>query len=218
MGVLRKTLNWYARLSPKHGASAPPFSHVVQIGDPTLRTVSHTVPIEKIKGEVVQNVIKKLQDVLFRYGSVGMSAPQIGINLRIFAMRHTAEQIASVQPEVAKMKGMSVVPYTVFVNPVLKVIDYQKVIHTEGCESVRSFAADVARYRAVEVSGWNAEGEPQSQVYTGWPARIVQHEIDHLDGKLYTDIMDRKTLHCTCWDEVNLSKGKVAIPFAPESV
>lgn len=113
MGVLRKTLNWYARLSPKHGASAPPFSHVVQIGDPTLRTVSHTVPPEKIQSDVVQEIIKKLQNVLYRYESVGMSAPQIGINLRIFVMRHTEGQIASVQPEIAKMRGMSVIPYTV---------------------------------------------------------------------------------------------------------
>lgn len=64
--------------------------------------------------------------------------------------------------------------------------------------------------------GYDEEGEAISKVFKGWGARIAQHEMDHLDGKLYTDIMDRKTLLCSCWEEVNLSKGKVAIPFSPE--
>ncbi|CAK1598384.1 unnamed protein product [Parnassius mnemosyne] len=215
MGVIRKTLNWYAKLSPGRGRTSPPYEHVVQIGDPTLRKASEPVPVDTIKNSEVQTLIKRLEHVLNKYGSVGMSAPQIGVNKRIFVMRHTSKEISYVSPAIVKMRGMSVIPLTVFVNPKLKVIDYTKIIHAEGCESVRSFSADVARYKKVEITGYNEEGEKTQQIYVDWPARIAQHEMDHLDGKLYTDIMDRKTLQCTCWEEVNLSKGRVAIPFVP---
>lgn len=87
MGVLRNCLNWYARLSPARGKISPPYEHVVQIGDPTLRKVSVPVPPDKINSEEVKKVIQKLNFVMDKYGSVGMSAPQIGVNLRIFVMR-----------------------------------------------------------------------------------------------------------------------------------
>lgn len=99
MGVTRKVLNWYARLSPGRGYAVPPYEHVVQIGDPTLRKVSEPVPLDLIKSKEVQKVLKRLGDVLNKYGSVGMSAPQIGVNLRIFAMQHTAKQISTVSKE-----------------------------------------------------------------------------------------------------------------------
>ncbi|CAH0702669.1 unnamed protein product [Spodoptera exigua] len=215
MGVTRKVLNWYARLAPAHGKTTPPYEHVVQIGDPTLRKVSEPVPINNIKTTQIQTIIKKLEYVINKYGSLGMSAPQIGVNLRIFAMRHTVKQIASVPGHIARLRGMEEVPFTVYINPKLKVVDFTKIIHSEGCESVQGYSADVPRYKAVQVTGFNAEGVEKSQVYRDWTARIAQHEMDHLDGKIYTDIMDRKTLTCSCWEEVNLSKGKLVIPFSP---
>lgn len=66
------------------------------------------------------------------------------------------------------------------------------------------------------ITGYDSEGEEILKVFRGWAARIAQHEMDHLDGKLYTDIMDRKSLHCSCWEEVNLSKGHIVLPFKPD--
>ncbi|CAB3237936.1 unnamed protein product [Arctia plantaginis] len=215
MGITRKFLNWYARLSPARGKSNPPYEHIVQIGDPRLRKVSEPVPLDKIKTTEIQTVIKKLDYVTVKYGSLGMSAPQIGVNVRIFVMRHTMKQIAAAPKHIAQLRGMEVIPFTVFINPKLKVVDYQKVVHSEGCESVQGYTAEVPRYKAVEVTGHNELGELTSKVFHNWGARIAQHEMDHLDGKIYTDIMDKKTLVCTCWEEVNLSKGKLVIPFSP---
>ena len=113
MGVTRKMLNWYARLAPAHGKSSPPFEHVVQIGDPILRKVTEPVPLDKVKTNEIQTIIKKLEYVINKYGSLGMSAPQIGVNLRIFAMRHTVKQITNVPREIARLRGMEVVPFTV---------------------------------------------------------------------------------------------------------
>ncbi|CAH0407174.1 unnamed protein product [Chilo suppressalis] len=216
MKVVRKILNWYARLAPSRGKTSPPYEHVVQIGDPRLRKVSDEVPVHLINSDEIQQVIKKLQYVLNKYGSVGMSAPQIGINKRIFAIQYTSKQLTATPSKSIKSAGMSVIPFTVFINPTLKVVDYQKLVHREGCESVQGYSADVPRYKEVEITAFNERGLSTSTVFKDWAARIVQHELDHLNGKMFTDLMDRKTLICSCWEEVNLSKGKVVIPFYPD--
>ncbi|VVC90674.1 unnamed protein product, partial [Leptidea sinapis] len=118
-------------------------------------------------------------------------------------MRHTAQQINREPVEVINNRCMYEVPLAIYVNPKLKIVDYQKVIHTESCESVRAFSGDVPRLMEVEITGYNKDGQPVSQIYRGWPARIAQHEMD-LDGKLYIDIMDRRTFQCVCWEEVNI--------------
>lgn len=104
----------------------------------------------------------------------------------------------------------------VFINPKLTVVSYEKILFPEACESVRGFSADVARYREVLVTGLDAEGKPISWQTSGWPARIVQHEMDHLCGRLYTDIMVRSTFTCTCWEKVNRTGGRIYVPFSPK--
>lgn len=113
MGVIRKVLNWYARLSPARGKVSPPYKHVVQIGDPSLRRTCEPVPLDKIKSDEIQTVIKKLEYVINKYNSIGMSAPQIGINLRIFAISCTPKQLAGVSDNYIKSKQISVIPFTV---------------------------------------------------------------------------------------------------------
>lgn len=95
-------------------------------------------------------------------------------------------------------------------------MDYNKVIFSEACLSIRGFHADVPRYREIAVNGFNSEGQLINLHLRGWTARLLQHELDHLNGKLYTDIMDRKTFACSCWQEVNDYNGKISIPFGPE--
>lgn len=113
MGIARNILNWYSKLSPKRGVSLPPYEHVIQIGDPILRKNSELVPINKIKTREIQDVIKKLELVIDKYGSIGMSAPQIGINLRIFAMRLTHQQMLGVSRDLIRLRGMEVIPFSV---------------------------------------------------------------------------------------------------------
>lgn len=113
MGVTRRVLNWYARLSPAHGKTLPPYKHVVQIGDPTLRKHSEPVAFDKIKTNDIQTVIEKLEHVINKYEALGMSAPQIGINMRIFAMQFTSKQISKLPKNIINARGLEVVPFTV---------------------------------------------------------------------------------------------------------
>nr|CAD7267896.1 unnamed protein product [Timema shepardi] len=183
--------------------------------------------------------------------AVGISAPQIGIPLRIFIIEFREDRKKEISPEIYKLRDMSTIPLQVFINPEMKVLNYEKLVFPEGCESVRGFAADVPRYKEVTVvfvliqqctpvsiqdvasttchidhpflphstiisTGLNERGEAVSLQVAGWPARIVQHEMDHLIGRLYTDSMMRSSLACTAWHQVNASGGKLHIPYTPK--
>lgn len=97
----------------------------------------------------------------------------------------------------------------------LKVTDVNKVTFIEGCESIRGFHAEVTRYNSVEIRAFDEDGKEFTRAYSGWPARIVQHEMDHLNGVVYTDRMERKTFSCNFWENVNKHNGRIELPFRP---
>jgi peptide deformylase len=88
----------------------------------------------------------------------------------------------------------------IWINPSFKPVSDKKVTFFEGCLSVPGFQAKVERYEEVELRGLDENGDEKNPLQLrGWPARIVQHEIDHLDGVLYVDRMDSKTLATAGW-------------------
>ncbi|PNF40818.1 hypothetical protein B7P43_G16587 [Cryptotermes secundus] len=161
-------------------------------------------------------LLKKMRSVMHSYGSFGLAAPQVGVPLSIFIVEFSEKIYEEFSPEIRKSREMAIIPFKVFINPELKITNYEKVCFPEACESVRGFSADVPRYREVLVTGLSAEGKPVSWQVSGWAARIVQHEMDHLSGRLYTDIMVRSTFTCTCWDKVNRTGGRIYVPFSPK--
>lgn len=78
--------------------------------------------------------------------------------------------------------------------------------------SVRGFSAEVERYDEVKLTGIAKIGNKDLHL-KGWNARIAQHEIDHLNGKVYIDSMDRSTFICSCWQTINSKCGRIEIPF-----
>lgn len=116
-------------------------------------------------------------------------------------------------PEIYKAKEMSTLPLTVFINPEIKVKDHKKIVFEEGCASVVGLVAEVPRSYSVQVKALDLNGNEIEHTLTGWNARIAQHENDHLNGILFTDIMDRKTLRNTNWEMVNRKGGRIEVPF-----
>ncbi|XP_061628611.1 peptide deformylase, mitochondrial isoform X1 [Phyllopteryx taeniolatus] len=178
---------------------SPPFDHVCQVGDPVLRSRAAAVDRAAIKGPEVQKVINTLVKVMRKFECVGISAPQIGVPLRILALEYPQKMLDVSSPVSRKVHGLSVQPLRIFVNPELRVLDWQTVLFREACESICGFSATVPRYLSVEVSGLNERGEDTTWQGSGWPARILQHEMDHLDGVLYIDHMDSKTFINVNW-------------------
>ncbi|KAK3570387.1 hypothetical protein QTP86_019260 [Hemibagrus guttatus] len=186
-------------LAPK----APPYSHVCQVGDPVLRCKAADVEPTAVQGADVQCVIRTMVTVMRRLKCVGLSAPQVGVPLRIIAVEYSEKMLQENSPATIEARGMVSVPLKVFINPQLRVLDGQTVNFQEACESISGFSASVPRYISVEISGLNEKAEPVTWQASGWPARILQHEMDHLDGILYVDHMDSKTFINVNWEEYN---------------
>ncbi|XP_061138794.1 peptide deformylase, mitochondrial [Syngnathus typhle] len=182
---------------------SPPYNHVCQIGDPVLRSKAVTIDPAAIKGPEVQKVINTMVKVMRKVECVGISAPQIGVPLRILALEYSQKLLDDSSPVSRKVRGLSVQPLRIFVNPQMRVLDWHIVLFQEACESICGFSATVPRYLSVEVSGLNEKGEDTTWQVSGWPARILQHEMDHLDGVLYIDHMDSKTFINVNWQTYN---------------
>lgn len=85
----------------------------------------------------------------------------------------------------------------------------------EGCASICGYVGDVKRYEEVLLSGFNEKGFAVEMHLKGWSARIAQHEVDHLNGQVFVDVMEKKSLSCAAWQAVNVNGGQLHIPYYP---
>lgn len=145
---------------------------VRKIGDPVLREKSKKV--EKVDESVIQ-LVRDLSDTLKETGGVGMAAPQIGVSRRVIVINADNRM------------------YT-FINPEIEILDDQKIRSDEGCLSIYSIRDfNVKRFSKVRVRAKNLKWKDVEMVAEGLLARIFQHEIDHLNGVLFMDHLDRKS-------------------------
>ncbi len=172
---------WLAQL-----ADYPP---IVQAGAAVLRRRADNVPASLLATPALRDLVRLMTDVMRQAPGVGLAAPQIGVPLRVFVAEDLEQRIADLPEGRAAQRGRVALPLTVLVNPKLQAEGAEQATFFEGCLSVPGYGALVPRARAVRVTGVDAEGRPVSLRLSGWPARIMQHELDHLDGTLYIDRM-----------------------------
>ncbi|XP_028624468.1 peptide deformylase, mitochondrial [Grammomys surdaster] len=185
------------------GAPQPPYPRVCQVGDPVLRAVAAPVEPKQLAGPELQRLVGQLVRVMRRRRCVGLSAPQLGVPLQVLALEFPDTLFRALSPRLRELRQMEPFPLRVLVNPSLRVLDSRLVTFPEGCESVAGFLACVPRFQAVQISGLDPKGEPVVWSASGWTARIIQHEMDHLQGCLFIDKMDSGTFTNLHWMEVN---------------
>jgi peptide deformylase len=166
---------------------------IVQSGEPVLRRRARDLTPEEIVSPSVQQLISLMRETMRDAPGVGLAAPQVGVDVRLAVIEDRAEYHAGVSPEELAERERKPVPFHVIINPRLTVEDPTPVQFYEGCLSVSGFAALVARASAVRVEALDHQGQPVSISARGWYARILQHEIDHLDGTLYLDRMETRS-------------------------
>lgn len=157
---------------------------IIQKDDPRLRTVAHDVPVNHIGSTAVAAIIKRMKKALLEQeDGVAIAAPQIGEPLRIFIISGRV-----FTPDYPDLKlGQRIDPDLVCVNPVITKLSKQKKKVPEGCLSVRWLYGDVLRSTKASIRAFDEEGKPFSRGASGLLAQIFQHEMDHLDGVLFTD-------------------------------
>jgi peptide deformylase len=120
---------------------------------------------------------------------VGLAAPQVGESLQLAVIEDRAEYHKLLTEKELEERGRSEVPFHVIVNPALELLTEPSETFFEGCLSLPGFTALVPRAKQVRVRCLDHQGEPKIIEASGWYARILQHEIDHLRGTLYIDRM-----------------------------
>jgi peptide deformylase len=166
---------------------------IVQTGDPVLRKVARTLTVDEIRSPAIQELILKMRDTMRAAPGVGLAAPQIGESLQLAVIEDSIDYLKDVPPEQLERLQRSPVDFHVIVNPKLTPIGDETVEFFEGCLSVAGFGAVVPRYLNVRVECLNERAEPITIEAHGWYARILQHEIDHLNGTLYIDRMQTRS-------------------------
>lgn len=166
---------------------------IVQTGLPVLRARAEDVPPEKITTPEFQELVATMIATMRKAPGVGLAAPQIGVPWRVIVLEDRAELLNHLTETERQERERVAFPTRVFVNPVLTPVGEERVMFFEGCLSVAGFVGLVERYREVEVSGLDERGAPRTWRVKGWPARILQHEVDHLDGTLYIDRMKTRS-------------------------
>ena len=162
-----------------------------------LRQVARQLTPEELRSPRITELIVAMRETMLAAPGVGLAAPQIGepIQLAVIEDRPEYHQRMS-RGDLAELDRRPV-PFHVIANPHLTVIDPGPALFAEGCLSVPGYLAHVARALAVKVEALDHRGERVTLEATGWYARILQHEIDHLQGTLYVDRMDTRSFAST---------------------
>jgi len=166
---------------------------IVQAGEPVLRATASALPQEKIALAQTQVVIDWMRETMRDAPGVGLAAPQVGISLQLAVIEDRPEYLRDLPSEVLADRERSPVDFHALINPRIVERSEEQVEYYEGCLSLAGFSALVKRSRAVTVEYLDERGAEHRVEARGWYARILQHEIDHLNGKLYIDSMEPRS-------------------------
>jgi peptide deformylase len=187
-----------------------------QVGELVLRKKSRLLSAEEIRSQYVQDLIESMRETMYDAPGVGLAAPQIGVPLQLAVIEDPPEAIQKLSQEQAAERERRPVKFQVLINPVLTIPEGAVAEFFEGCLSLAGYTAIVPRATKVHVEALNEHAEPVVIDATGWHARILQHEIDHLNGMLYIDRMNPRSFatqdnHFRFWKDKSISEVKQAL-------
>jgi peptide deformylase len=158
---------------------------IVTLPEPILRRKAK--PITKFDKNL-QTLIDDMIDTMRDAPGVGLAAPQVNISEQLIVVEYAEHEDEGVEnAEETESKPPKPKKLYVMVNPEIVQASEEKVVGVEGCLSIPNIQGEVERNQAIQVKGLNRFGKPQKLKVDGWMARIFQHEIDHLNGVLFTD-------------------------------
>lgn len=167
---------------------------IAHIGDPVLRIPTKLLAAEELASPEVQSLIDDMIDTMRHANGAGIAANQVHQSLRITVIEVNANPRYPYKPNIA---------LTVLVNPTIEFLDDELVDINEGCLSVPNLRGTVARHVNIRITYLDRHGDPHDEVRRGLTAGTMQHECDHLDGKLFVDLVTDPTTFTT-WEQFEL--------------
>ena len=149
---------------------------ILKMGDPRLLRIAQPVPAQMFDSAELWQLIDDMFQTMEHVGGVGLAAPQIGVDLQlvVFGFEHSE-----------RYPDAEAVPQTILINPLITPLTPELEEGWEGCLSVPGLRGAVQRNRSIRYEGFTPKGEPLVRFADGFHARVVQHECDHLIGRLY---------------------------------
>jgi len=159
---------------------SPAIRKVTLLGHPVLRKVLRRLKPDEVRSAEIQRLVREMAVTMQEYDGVGIAGNQVGTDLSVFVMG---------LPKGTK-RHPDGIELTVVFNPDIRQIGGETEEDWEGCLSVPDLRGPVTRMKKLELTGLGLDGKAFKKVYEGFPARVVQHETDHLNGLVYLDRMD----------------------------
>ncbi len=160
----------------------------------------------------LEKLVSDMWETMYASSGVGLAAPQVNRSIRLFVVdteqmfAHMEEEEKSAYPGDQGVKG-------VFINAHIKELDGEEWLYNEGCLSIPKIREDIYRQESVTLQFAGEDFQPQSKTFLGLSARVILHEYDHIEGKLFIDhisVLKRKLMKGRLND---ISKGKVAVDY-----
>src|SRR5262245_43740059 len=152
---------------------------VARIGHPVVRRPASPIPLDELRSSAIHRLIDDMRWTMYEYDCVGLAAPQIHESLRL--------AVLEVPPSDRRSEGG--VPFSVLANPVVTPLGSETLDAWEGCLSIPDLRGLVPRFARVRLEAFDREGRPYTLEAEGFHARVIQHECDHLEGRVYLDRM-----------------------------
>ena len=152
---------------------------VARLGHPVLRPVAAPIPPDHITSPEIQQFIDDMIETMYEYDGAGLAAPQV----------HVSKQIVIMEVKGHPRYPDASIPLTVYINPEITPLTEEMVEDWEGCLSVPGLRGRVPRYNKIRLQAYDRQGNRLDIVVEGFHARVIQHECDHVQGKVYLDRM-----------------------------
>ena len=153
---------------------------VARLGHPVLRQIAAPIPPDQITTAAVQQFIDDMIETMYEYDGAGLAAPQVHVSQQIVIMEVTKNPRYPDAPDI---------PLTIYINPEITLLTEAMDEDWEGCLSVPGMRGRVPRHTNIRLRAYDRQGERVDFVAEGFHARVIQHECDHLEGKVYIDRM-----------------------------
>jgi peptide deformylase len=149
---------------------------ILKMGDPRLLRIAPAVPESMFDSPELNALIADMFETMHSVGGVGLAAPQIGVDLQLVIFGFERSE---------RYPDAEAVPQTILLNPLITPLSPLMEEGWEGCLSVPGLRGAVDRYQSIRYEGFDPQGQPVQRIAHGFHARVVQHECDHLIGRLY---------------------------------
>ncbi len=174
---------------------------IVAYGDPVLKKEAEEINKDY---PFLEELIDNMFETMYEAEGVGLAAPQIGKSIRLFIV-----DASPFEEEEPKLKGFK----KVFINPIIVEEEGEEWNFNEGCLSIPGIREDVKRQPQITIEYYNEKFELIEETYKGIAARVIQHEYDHIEGVLFTDLINPLKRRLLKGRLNNISKGNVKVPY-----